>query len=669
MEELSDPRLGKTFEGRYHIDSLIADGGMATVYRATDTRLERPVALKLIHQQLASGPHRNQFLHRFHLEATSAAHVADSHIVQVYDTGTWNGLPFLVMEYVNGTDLRHKLSAEKTLTVRESLRILIQVLEGLSAAHEAGIVHRDIKPENILLTPRGHIKITDFGLAKALGHNTTGTTGLLLGTASYLAPETIQNDVSTAASDIYAVGIVAFEMLTGSVPFASSNAVTTVFKHVNENIPDLSTIDPAFAGPLSRAIASLCARDPRQRPQDGEHALALLHRLVQELPPELLDYRHPPVSPATEIPAPLHSARPVVHRHRISRGTAALPDPTRPIAHVAAPTQRMASSIRSVSRPGRSKKAFAILLTVFALLAAAALGVWWWLFGPGSTYTVPKAADLHCTSAPCSLRGASWQNYQKQLKRDSIPYTTQHRFSDTVASGHIISSSRDGGQKLSRRLGPLQVVVSKGEKQVTIPANLLDCSQYPHAKAYLASLGMKKISVHNHWSLDAPKGCVVSSSIPPGMRVGHMKEIVLVVSKGPKPVTVPFVQGQTADKALKSLSALKLAIVRKQAFSDTVPAGQVIEINPSSGSPLHWGDRVTLTISQGPQTVIMPNLIGASKKDAQERLEKLGFAVRTQSSPIGELLHQVFSQSVRPGTRVRLRDTNGKPTVVTLTCV
>lgn len=725
MADFNDPRLGQRVDGRYTIEQRIADGGMATVYRATDMRLERPVAVKLIHQQLATGPNGEKFLHRFHVEATSAARIADSHIVQVYDTGIWADLPYLVMEYVHGTDLRHRLNTEQTLTVRESLRIITEVLEGLATAHQAGIIHRDIKPENIMLTTRGHVKITDFGLAKALGQNNTGTTGLLLGTASYIAPETIENSTSTATSDIYAVGIMAYEMLTGHVPFAAANAVTTVFRHVNNDIPPLRTVDLAFAGPLSDAIDQLCARDPAHRPHDGAAALALIRGVAEHCDDQLLSYRHveQPLSslrgvsgPVSEVgsaavnadaatdtqtgsgtPAFLHSSQPVVNRVPRSTANAALntpPAPTQTLTHITEPTQQMnpplpggptangripghrsgnetgnASSSGQVARTANPRKKRIVTVSIISVLGIAALDTCAWLFGPGATVTVPRSTDTKCTSSVCSLEGSNWSSYKNLLNRTGIPFTASTQYSDTVAKGQIISASRKGGQKLFKRFGPLKVTVSRGEKQVTIPADLLDCTRYPNAATALKKAGLRNVTTRSDWSIEAARGCAVSSSVQPGTTIGHTKRVELTISKGPKPITIPDVHDLLRDDALTRLQDLKLKVTLEQDYSDSVPENHVISISPDVGASAHWGDSITLTISRGPQTVIMPNVIGESKQTAKDRLEKMGFEVKTKSSPIGELLHQVFAQSKQAGTSVRLRDENGKPTVITLTCV
>lgn len=251
----------KLIDGRYRIVRKIADGGMATVYQAVDVRLGRDVALKIMHIQLAQGPHRDQFVERFRREANSAAAIANPHVVQVYDTGENDGLDYLVMEYVHGVNLRHEMQTKRTFSVRETLRVVSETLNGLAAAHRAGVVHRDIKPENILINDRGRVQITDFGLAKAASQATLSSTGMLLGTAAYLAPEMIENNLATPQGDCYSVGIMAWEMLTGQVPFLADNPVTMVFKHVNENVPSVATVCTGIDPQVARFISYLTNRD------------------------------------------------------------------------------------------------------------------------------------------------------------------------------------------------------------------------------------------------------------------------------------------------------------------------------------------------------------------------------------------------------------------------
>ena len=271
MSEAQHAPEGQVIEGRYRVVSRIADGGMATVYQAVDERLGRTVAIKIMHTQLAQGPQRDQFVERFHREARSAAAIANPHIVQVYDTGEFDGLDFLVMEYVHGVNLRYEMNQQVTFSVRETLRIVGETLDGLASAHRAGVVHRDIKPENILLNDRGHVQITDFGLAKAVSQATLSSTGMLLGTAAYLAPEMIQHNQATPQGDLYSVGIMAWEMLAGKVPFTADNPVTLVFKHVHEDVPDITTACPGINAGVAAFLARLTARAVEDRKRCRRH--------------------------------------------------------------------------------------------------------------------------------------------------------------------------------------------------------------------------------------------------------------------------------------------------------------------------------------------------------------------------------------------------------------
>ena len=293
MSEAPHAPEGQVIEGRYRVVSRIADGGMATVYQAVDERLGRTVAIKIMHTQLAQGPHRDQFVERFHREARSAAAIANPHIVQVYDTGEFDGLDYLVMEYVHGVNLRYEMNQQGTFSVRETLRIIGETLDGLASAHRAGVVHRDIKPENILLNDRGHVQITDFGLAKTVSQATLSSTGILLGTAAYLAPEMIEENQATPQGDLYSVGIMAWEMLAGKVPFTSDNPVTLVFKHVHEDVPSIVTVCEGINANVAAFIAHLTARAVEARPADASAALAELQRLQSMLAVSDWQYRLP----------------------------------------------------------------------------------------------------------------------------------------------------------------------------------------------------------------------------------------------------------------------------------------------------------------------------------------------------------------------------------------
>ncbi|PLS27142.1 protein kinase domain-containing protein [Bifidobacterium parmae] len=299
MSEAANTPVGQVIEGRYRIVRRIAQGGMATVYEAQDERLGRTVAVKMMHAQLAEGPHRDQFLERFRREARSAARIANPHVVQVYDAGESDGRAYLVMEYVHGVNLRHEMNGQGVFSVRQTLRVVAETLDGLSSAHQVNVVHRDIKPENIMLNDRGRVQITDFGLAKATSQATLSSTGMLLGTAAYLPPETIERNEATPQGDLYAVGIMAWEMLVGHVPFISDNPVTLVFKHVHEDVPSLTVPCPGIDPAVARFVAHLTARAIDARPADATAAAAELRDVMRGLSVEAWQYRRPAETDAT----------------------------------------------------------------------------------------------------------------------------------------------------------------------------------------------------------------------------------------------------------------------------------------------------------------------------------------------------------------------------------
>ena len=717
MSEVADPRVGKILDNRYTITRRIADGGMASVYQANDSRLERTVAIKIIHAQLAQGPHRDQFLHRFHAEAKSAAAIANPHIVQVYDTGEFDDLQYIVMEYVHGVNLRQAMEQNPTFSVRDTLRILSETLDGLSSAHQAGLVHRDIKPENILINSRGHVEITDFGLAKAVTDATMGTTGLLLGTAAYLAPEMIEDNRATPQADLYSVGIMGYEMLSGTVPFTSDNPITMVFKHVHDDVPSLASVSTDFPESLVSFISRLSSRDPDQRPTDASAALEELRTAASSINREQLFFTYAapvvpraqatsegqnlkgagtpnidaaasnPAATATIAPLPttqdsptqqlLHSeSAPVVQSAEKHTGRTSVIDNSHSGSNTP-PTPPAASALgvaakASTPKAKNHKKTIIISVVSAVVTLLAGLIVWWWFWGPGSYWVVPEAADKPCAqqSSSCTLEGASYSEYKKTLSVLGIDYSATQEYSDTVAAGSIISSSPKVNGHVTKRGGKLSLKVSKGVKNVTIPADILDCSTYPKAQEALTKLGFTNLDMKEEYSLDVAEGCAISSNVDPGTTVKHNDSVGLVVSKGPKPVEIPSkLAGVTQKEAEKQLAELKLDVTVEEEYSDSIAKGSVIGTDPAEGQTLHWGDEVTLTVSKGPETAVVPDLVGMGKDEAVKKLEALGFKVKTQSSALGETLHLVLKQSADGGKALRLRDTSGNPTVITLTVV
>ncbi|RBP99558.1 Stk1 family PASTA domain-containing Ser/Thr kinase [Bifidobacterium xylocopae] len=712
MSQAAEAYKGQIIEGRYRVIGRIADGGMATVYEALDQRLDRHVAIKIMHTQLAQGPHRAQFEERFRREATSAAAIANPHIVQVYDTGQVDGLDYLVMEYVHGVNLRHEMGTKGTFSVRETIRVVSEVLDGLASAHEAGVVHRDIKPENILINDRGHVEITDFGLARAISQATLSSTGMLLGTAAYLPPETIEENLATPQGDLYAVGIVAWEMLTGSVPFVSENPVTVVFKHVHEDVPPLDQPCPGIDPAVSAMIARLLARRQEDRPADASVALKELKTGLSDLSMEAWRYRldNPSDGQTTGKPAlvaastakPDSSNESEVEDHgdvgagdlfptdaqdgRTVEGTDG--EGTQPLSatrrfttaapRTGRPTEPMVNvpeTSATEQKPHRRRLILIAALTVLALLAAGGGSAWWYFLGPGSYWKLPRAADISCPSdRPCPLSGADAKRYEQTLKLAGIPYTIRKDFSDTVAAGKIIDARPGQAEaRVRKRGGSVSLTVSRGVRMATIPQDIMDPATQAgsHPLEALGSAGFSKV-VHqadkDQYSLDVPEGAALSVDPQPGTKLRHNETVTIVLSKGKMPVTMPDLTGRSRDEAARTLGGLKLKADYSEQWSDTVPAGQVISSSRKAGEQLHWGDQVDLVVSKGPQMVTLPDVRGKNEDEASKTLKDLGLDVKI-SAPLGDLSHTVRLQSPGPGEQVRLHGEDRKATVITLTVV
>lgn len=727
MSEAPHAPEGQVIEGRYRVVSRIADGGMATVYQAVDERLGRTVAIKIMHTQLAQGPHRDQFVERFHREARSAAAIANPHIVQVYDTGEFDGLDYLVMEYVHGVNLRYEMNQQGTFSVRETLRIIGETLDGLASAHRAGVVHRDIKPENILLNDRGHVQITDFGLAKTVSQATLSSTGILLGTAAYLAPEMIERNQATPQGDLYSVGIMAWEMLAGKVPFTSNNPVTLVFKHVHEDVPSIVTVCEGINANVAAFIAHLTARAVEARPADASAALAELQRLQSILAVSDWQYQLPAanvnISPNTtqaeDAAAPMNEGNPAPPTPP-APPTQQFDDRTRKLDRVkpnmttVMPVQQQnvdpeattrfslpldgdVNTADGSTRPqspamqngdygnaGKDKSSKKhrtplIVAGVAAFLLTCGAGGWaWWCYqGPGSYWTMPQPDGMSCSdSVACPITGVKWSDYESLLKVSDIEYEVSEKYSDSITEGDIISTDpANVGDRGSKRRGQkVKVVVSKGVRQATVPADILDATSASGKDPINA---LKKAGFDNveqttasddTYSMEVPQGALLSLSVDPGATLPHNTTITVTVSQGPKPVTMPNIVGKTKDEAQQTMDDLKLTANWTESFDDKIPQGQVISTSVSSGNTLHWGDSVDVVVSKGPETITLPNYVGQKASDAKAALEKLGFTVKVSSQLTLDSNQdkKVASQDPVGGTEVRLRDENGIPTTITL---
>ncbi|OQD54734.1 serine/threonine protein kinase [Streptomyces phaeoluteigriseus] len=641
---LQDPLVGQVLDGRYRVDARIAVGGMATVYRAVDTRLDRVLALKVMHPALAADA---SFVERFIREAKSVARLAHPNVVQVFDQGADGSYVYLAMEYVAGCTLRDVLRERGALQPRAALDILEPVLAALGAAHRAGFVHRDMKPENVLIGDDGRVKVADFGLVRSVD-TVTSTTGAVLGTVAYLAPEQMEQGTSDARVDVYACGVVLYEMLTGDKPHDGDTPAVVLYKHLHEDVPPPSSAVPGMAFELDELVASATARTPEVRPADAVALLAQVREArgaldeaqLDALPPQALSADRDIADDRTSvIPRSLTVPRlmPVNEdedddgrsgdpMHRTSRFAAEPPLPPRP---------------RSV-RPGR--KVVAIVTAVLLVLGVGA-GVWY--INSGQFTKVP--AVLTQTEAQARERlDAAGLDVGK----------VEHAYSDTVKRGTVISTDPEPGARI-RDNDSVTLTVSDGPETVKVPE--VKGSRLDKAKELLKTDGLEPGLVTEAFSEDVLKGFVISSSPEPGTERRAGSAVSLVVSKG-APIDVPDVTGQDLDDARAELEEAGLVVeVSTSEINSQFDKGQVAAQSPGADKQAADGDKVTLTLSKGPEMVEVPDVVGASVDDATTALEEAGFEVEEDRGLLGLFGDTVKSQSVDGG------ETAPKGSTVTIT--
>ncbi|NUK22946.1 Stk1 family PASTA domain-containing Ser/Thr kinase [Streptomyces lunaelactis] len=627
---LKDPLVGHVLDGRYRVDARIAVGGMATVYRAVDTRLDRVLALKVMHPALATDA---SFVERFIREAKSVAHLAHPNVVGVFDQGAEGAYVYLAMEYVAGCTLRDVLRERGALQPRAALDILEPVLAALGAAHRAGFVHRDMKPENVLIGDDGRVKVADFGLVRAVG-SVTNTTGTVLGTVSYLAPEQIEYGTADTRADVYACGVVLYEMLTGSKPHAGDTPAAVLFQHLNEDVPAPSALVPGLAVELDELVASATARNPEVRPHDAVALLAQAREARAALGDEQLDLMPPqahPEEPAEDadesgipasedrtsvIPRVLPGEEPEVHR--TTRLTMPPPQP---------PQQPRPDRRRAVPQRG----VLALLVAAFLVLGVGA-GVWY--INSGQFTRVP------------ALIGKSEKDARQELKNAGLDVkNVRFDFSETVKRGMVISSDPATNQRI-RGNGSVKIVVSRGPEIVKVP----DVEGKPLAEAEreLKKLGLAPGVVTKEFSDEIDQGSVIRTDPEAGSKRSPDSAVALVVSKG-TPIDVPDVTGETLEDATGELKGAGFEVrIAAERINSPEDAGSVAKQSAAEGSQLARGDIITLTVSKGPRMIEVPDVVGDKVDDATSELEAAGFEVKVEKS-FPFLGDTVESQSVAGG--------------------
>ncbi|WP_091234657.1 Stk1 family PASTA domain-containing Ser/Thr kinase [Microbacterium sp. 3J1] len=598
----ADPLIGRLVDGRYRVRARIARGGMATVYVATDLRLERRIALKVMHAHLSDD---SAFQSRFIQEARAAARLADPHVVNVFDQGQDGELAYLVMEYLPGITLRELLREQKRLTVPQTITIMDAVLAGLSAAHRAGIVHRDVKPENVLLAEDGRIKIGDFGLARATTAN-TATGQQLLGTIAYLAPELVTRGTADARSDIYALGIMLYEMLVGEQPYKGEQPMQIAFQHATESVPRPSVRNPGVPEQLDELVLWATEKSPDDRPDDAQQMLERLREIERNLGIA------PAVAAAT---TPQRAQADSADLTKVMPSTMVIADPTAP----APETVDNATLLRRRASKRRARGAF--LLTLVLLLATLAGGVGWWFgSGPGSLVAVPAVAGLTYEEAANALSAEGF-----------VPVRGEENSID-VARDQTIRTDPDEGARLDKG-AEVTVIVSAGPASHTVEA--LNGKTEQEAREFLADLQVNVTEQPLILFSDADAGRVINAFVTPrdgaevygcgdGCDLFEDDTVELYVSAG----AFPDVSGMSVDEATNTLAEKQLQVSGEidYRFSESVDKDRVIGVADRAEEG-NWrpGDSVQLIVSKGPELFPVPDVTDRTLVEAKGILEDAGF--------------------------------------------
>ncbi|MFC9426077.1 Stk1 family PASTA domain-containing Ser/Thr kinase [Streptomyces sp. NPDC056987] len=611
---LQDPIVGQVLDGRYRVEARIAVGGMATVYRAVDTRLDRVLALKVMHPALAADV---SFVERFIREAKSVARLAHPNVVAVFDQGAEGAYVYLAMEYVAGCTLRDVVRERGALRPRAALDILEPVLAALGAAHRAGFVHRDMKPENVLIGDDGRVKVADFGLVRGVGE-VTNTTGTVLGTVSYLAPEQIEYGTSDTRVDVYACGVVLHEMLTGAKPHSGDTPAQVLYRHLNEDVPAPSAAVPGLAPELDRLVAAATARDPEDRPLDAVALLALVRAARAALTDAQLDAVPPRARPEPAAGADADGRTTVIPRIRPVEE----PD-DEPVRH----TSRLEMPPPDAGPPaGRSRygaggrrgmPSRGVLAAVVAVLLVLGVGTGVWYINSGQFTRVP------------SLLGQTEQEARERLGAEGLDAKVTRDFSDSFDRGTVMGTDPEPRSRV-RGSGPVTLVISRGPEIVRVPD--LTGKTLAEARSALKEAGLAAGLVKREFDEDVARGTVISSTPAAGRDVRPDAGIALLVSKG-APVDMPDVTGTSVADATTELEdaglTVKIAAEQVNAAQDE---GTVARQSAAEGTRLAQGDTVTLTVSKGPRMVSVPDVTGQGTEAAKKVLEDAGFQVEVERS-------------------------------------
>lgn len=618
---------GRVFSNRYEIQREIAQGGMAEVYLAHDQLLNRPVALKALFPEYAREP---SFVERFRREAQAAANLNHPNIVAIYDWGQEDGTYFIVMEYVEGRSLRDLIRAEAPIDANTSAEVTAEIASALAFAHRNGVVHRDVKPGNVLLTRTGTVKVTDFGIARAGASDGLTQTGSVMGTATYFSPEQAQGLPVDGRSDVYALGVVLYEMVTGVAPFTADSPVSVAYKHVRETAVLPTERNPDVPADLERIIVTALSKEPENRYQTADDMRA-----------DILRFRRGrPVigAAATAI---------VVDNPTPGAGAAARATPAAAAAAYGAstimnPRVDERGRVAGLTTAPRKRKN-TVLVWVLTLLGLAAVvgAILFAAIKLGSsqeTVSVPSEATKNVAVATADLESHHFK-------------VTVQRVPDPVAAVDIVVRQDPAAGKNATRGSLVTLFVSSGTAQKVIPFDITTGRTADDVTNELKNLGF--VVTPQLQANSAPSGTVYDSTPKPGTNAAVGSTVTILVSTGPAPTAVPQVKDLSFDQATQQLEQngftnLGPAI---QETNDSVPSGSVIRTDPPAGQKVALSTKINIYVSSGAQTVQVPGEVGVTEAAAKADLESKGFTVSTLRKVDDANVGVVVSQSPGGGSQ------------------